>query len=119
MDGVCAGGYGPEGIGDGEAAIVVAVPVYTDFFAAVLHDFVDGKFYEVIRALRSGMADGVAEDNRTGSAADGGSVEALHGFGIGADRVFGDEHGGEIVVDRELNGLFRGALEMVDRPVFD
>src|SRR5438270_3434669 len=38
VDGVCSGGYGPEGVGDGEATIVVTMPVNTNFFAAGLHD---------------------------------------------------------------------------------
>jgi len=97
----------------------VTVPVYADFFAAGLYDFFDGEFYQVVGALRGGVADGVAEDDGAGAAADSGGIEALDRVGVGADGVFGDVHGREIVVDGELDGFFCGALEMIDGPVFD
>ena len=46
-------------------------------------------------------------------------VEPLHGFGIGAHGVFGDVHGRQAVGHGKLDGFFRGALEVVDAPVFD
>src|SRR4029077_18482722 len=119
VNAVGASGYGPKRIGDGQAAIVVAVPIDADFFAAGLHNFFDGEFNQVVRALRRGVADGVAQNDRARTAADGGGVEALDGGGIGADGVFGDVHRGEVVIDSELDGFFGGALEMVDRPIFD
>src|ERR1700730_7321436 len=114
-----AAGYGPERIGDGEAAIVVTVPIDADFFAAGSYNFVDGKFYEVVGALRRGVADCVTKDDGAGAAPDGGGVEALDRGGIGADGVFGDVHRGEVVLDGELHGFFGGALEVIDGPVFD
>src|SRR5258707_14784859 len=91
-----AGSYSPERIGDGQAAIVVTVPVDADFFAARFHDFVDGEFYQVVGALRRGVTHGVAENDSAGAAADGGGVEALDGFGIGADGVFPAGHPREV-----------------------
>src|SRR6267154_480262 len=113
MNAVSAGGYGPEGVRDGQAAVVVTVPIYADFLTAGLHDFVDGEFYQVVGALRGGVANGIAEHDGACAAADGGGVEALHGVGIGADGVFRYIHRGEIVVDGELDGFFGGALEMI------
>ena len=66
MDLVGAGGDRGQRVGDGQAAIVVAVPIDADVFAAGFDDFVDGKFYEVVGALRVGVADGVAEARSRG-----------------------------------------------------
>ncbi len=69
------GGDGGERISDGQAAVVVAVPVDADFFAAGLHDFIDSELDEVVGALRRGVADGIAEDDSAGAVADRGGVE--------------------------------------------
>src|SRR5258707_14465350 len=112
-----AGSYSPERIGDGQAAIVVTVPVDADFFAARFHDFVDGEFYQVVGALRRGVTHGVEENDTAGAAADGGGGEALDGLRIGADGVFRYGHCGEVVLGRKIYGLFRGALELIQGPV--
>ena len=44
VDLICAGGDGGERVCDGQAAIVVAVPIDTDFLAARFDDFLD---YEI------------------------------------------------------------------------
>src|ERR1700688_944897 len=100
-----AGGYGPQRIGDSQAAIVVAVPIDANFFAAGLDHFFDGEFYEVVGAGRRGVAYGIAKNDGAGAAADGGGIEPLDGGGVGADGVFGDVHRGEVVLDRELDGF--------------
>src|SRR4029077_7687921 len=84
-----------------------------------LHDLVDREFNQVVGALRSGVANGVAQHDGAGAAADGGGVEALDGSGVGPDGVFGDVHRGQVVLDGEPDGFLRGALEMIDSPVFD
>src|SRR5260370_5529836 len=96
----------------------MTVPIDSNFCAAGLHDFVDGELYEVVRTLRGGVADRVTKHDGTGAAADGGGIEALHRFGVGANGIFGDVHRRKIVVDGELHGFFGGALEMIDGPVF-
>ena len=45
MDLVRAGGVGGERVGYGEAAVIVAVPIYADVFAAGIYNFVEGEFY--------------------------------------------------------------------------
>src|SRR5947209_2398074 len=45
-------------------------------------------------------------------------IEPLDGFGIGADRIFRDEHGGKAVLHRERDGVLDRALQMVGGPVF-
>jgi len=64
------------------------------------------------------VADGVAEHDGAGAAADGSGVQTLDGGRIGANGVFGDIHGGKIVFDGELDGFFRGALQMIHGPIF-
>ena len=65
------------------------------------------------------MAHGVTEHDGSRAAANRRRVETLYGVGVGANRVFRDVHRGESVVDRELDGLLSGALEMIHGPVFD
>ena len=113
------GDGGQSELAIGEAAIVVTVPVDANLFAAGFDDFIDGKFDEIVSALRSSMADGVAKDDGARAAANRGGVEALDRVGIGANGVFGDVHRGQIVVDGKLHGFFGGAFEMIDGPVFD
>src|SRR5580700_1114994 len=114
-----AGGDGCDRIGNSQATVVVAVPVDADLFAARLHDFIDGKFDEVVGALRRGVADRIAENYSAGAVADRGGIETLDGVAIGAGGVFGYVHGWQAVVDGEPYSFFRGALEVVDGPVFD
>ena len=83
---ICAASDGGERICDGEAAVVVAVPIDADFLAAGFDDFIDGKFDQVVGALRRRVADGVAEDDGARAVADRGGVEALDGFAVGANR---------------------------------
>jgi len=92
VNAVGAGGNGRQGVGDGQAAIVVAVPVDANFLAGGLHDFGDGELNEIEGALRHGVSDGVAENDGAGAATNGGGVEAFYRVGIGADGVFGDVH---------------------------
>src|ERR1700722_668226 len=119
VDLICAAGDGCERIGDGETAIVVSVPVDANVLAAGLDDFVDGKFDEVVGALRRGVTDGIAKNNGARTVVDSGRVETLYRFPVGANRVFGDEHRRQVVFDDELDGFFGGALEVIDGPVFD
>src|SRR2546430_14782208 len=79
-----AAGYGRQRIGNGEAAIVVAVPVNTNLFAGRPHNFFDGKFHEVERAIRSSVANRVAEHDGARTISNGGRVKAFHGFGVRA-----------------------------------
>ena len=65
------------------------------------------------------MADGVAQDDGARAAANRGGVKPLDGIRIGANGVFGDVHGRQVVFDGKLDGVFGGALEMIDGPVFD
>ena len=118
MDGIGAGGDCPQRIGDGEAAIVVAVPIDANFFAAGLDDFADDKLNEVVRALGRGVADRVAEDDGVRAVLYGSGVETFDGVGVGANRVFRNVHAREIVRDGEFYGVFGGAEEMVDGPIF-
>src|SRR4029077_19673350 len=119
MNAVGTRGDGGEGVGDREAPIVVAVPIDANLLTARLHDLVDRELNEIERAGRSGVADGIAQNNRTSPATDGSGVEALHGVRVGADRVFGDVHGGQAVIDCELHSFLGGALEVVDGPVLN
>ncbi len=74
MDLVGSGGDGGERIGDGEAAIVVAMPVDANFFAGGLDDFIDYEFDEIEGAGGRGVADGVAEDGGASAGADRGAI---------------------------------------------
>src|SRR5690242_14805153 len=114
-----ASGKRPERICNGEAAVIVAVPVHANFFSAGPDDFADDELHEVVSTLRYTVADGVAEDDGARSVANGGGVEAFDGAGIGANGVFGDVHRGEAVLDGKLDGVFRGAFEVVNSPIFD
>src|SRR4029077_5407967 len=60
---VRAGSKCRERIGNGEAAIVVPVPVDANFLAGRFYDFVDRKLHKIEGAGRSGMADGVAKND--------------------------------------------------------
>src|SRR5258708_26223610 len=97
----------------------MTVPVDANFCAAGLYDFLDGEFDEIVRALRGSVAHGITEDDGAGAAADGGGVEALNGFGVRANGVFGDVHRRKAVVDGVLHGFLGGAFEMLNAPVFD
>src|SRR5260370_19225042 len=97
----------------------MTVPVDTNVFAARFYDFLDGEFDEIVRALRGSVAHGIKEDDGAGTGADGGCVEALNGFGVRANGVFGDVHRGQAVVHGVLHGFLGGAFEMLDGPVFD
>jgi len=119
VDLMSAAGHGSERIGDGQAAVVVPVPVDADFLAGWLHDFFDGEFHEIVRAVGSGVADGVAKDDGTGAAANSAGIEAFHGRGVSAHGVFGDVHGRQTVVDGELDGFFGGAFEVIHGPILD
>ena len=65
------------------------------------------------------MADGVAEHHGAGAGADRGGVQRDYCGGVGADRVFGDVHHWEAGGGGEFYGVFGGALEVIDGPVFD
>src|SRR5580704_3983343 len=95
------------------------MPVDADFFTAGIDDVVDRKFDQVVRALRRGVTCRVAEHHGAGAAADRGGVEALDGVAIGANGVFGHVHRRKTVVDGVLYGFFRGAFEVIDRPILD
>ena len=96
----------------------MAVPVNTNLFAGRPHNFFDGKFHEVERAIRSSVANRVAEHDGARTISNGGRVEAFHGFGVGANRVLGNIHRRKPILDREPDGFFRRALEVIDGPVF-
>src|SRR5271157_51639 len=81
-----------HGVGDGEAAIAVAVPVHANLFARGLNDFLDHKAHQSQRAHRSGVAGGVANADGPRAAVDGGGIEALHRLRIATAGVFGDVH---------------------------
>ena len=114
-----AGGNRGERIRDGEAAIVVAVPIDANFFAGWLHDFFDCKFHQIVGAARRGVADGVAQHDGARAGANCGGVQRDHSDGVGANRVFGDVHHGKTGGDGEFHGVFGGALEMIHGPIFD
>ncbi len=113
-----AGSDGCERIGDGEATIVVPMPVDANFFAGRLHHLVDDKLNEIKRAVGGGVADGVAENDGARAVSNGRRVQPLDGIRIGSNRVFRDVHGRKPVLHREPHGFFGGALEMINRPVF-
>ena len=108
-----------ERIRDSKAAIIVSVPIDADFFTRGLHDFIAEKLNERISAHRRGVAHGVAKDRRFRPAINRGAIEALHGFGVGANRVLGDVHDRQSLRDGELDGVFRCAREMIHGPIFD
>src|SRR5271168_2208460 len=108
-----AGGDGCERIGNSQAAVVVAVPVDADFFAAGLHDIIDSEFDEVVGALGRGVSDRIAEDYGAGTVADCIGIEPLDGVAIGARGVFGDVHGWQAVLHGESYRFFRSALEVI------
>src|ERR1700735_5750127 len=95
MDLVGSSGNGRERIGDGEAAVIVAVPVHTNLFPRLFYDFFDYEFNEVECAARSGVADCVAQDDRTRAAANGGGVKRDYSGGGGAHGGLGDGQRGE------------------------
>ncbi len=118
VDAVGSGGEGGEGVGDRQAAIVVAVPVHADVFSGWFHYFIQNKFCEGECASGSGMAGGVADDDGARAAVDGRRVEALDGGRVAAAGVFGDVHDVEAEGDGELYGLFGGLEEEVVGPTF-
>ena len=113
-----AGGDRGQRIRDGEAAIIVAVPIDADFFAGWLDDFFDTKFYQIVGAARGGVADGVAENRGARAGTNCGGVQRVHCCRVGANRVFGDVHHRQACGDGEFDGFFGGALQMIDGPIF-
>src|SRR5216683_2754481 len=94
------------------------MPIDADLFAGGFYDFVDGELYEVEGAVGCGVAHGVAEYDGARAVSNGGGVKAFDGAGIGADGVLGNVHRRESVLDGELDRFFRGALEVIDGPIF-
>ncbi len=118
MDLVRTACHSRKRIGDGKAAVIVPMPIDANLLARRFHDFFDGKFHQVERAIWRGVADGVAQNNRARAVSNGRRVQSLHGARIGANSVFRDVHGRKPVLDRELHRFFSGAFEVINRPVF-
>ena len=57
----------------------MAMPVHANFFAAGFDDFLDDEFHQVVRAVGNGVADGVAEHDGAGAAANRRRVKTLDG----------------------------------------
>src|SRR5215472_11127654 len=110
-------GDGRERVGDGQAAIVVAVPIHTNLFATRLYNFVDYEFHQIERAVRRGVTHGVAQNNGASPVLNRCGIQAFHRLRVRANRVFGNVHGGEAMLDGKLHRFFRGALKMINRPV--
>jgi len=108
-----------ERIRDGEAAVVVAMPVDPNLFARGLHDFFDGEFHQVVGAARRGMADRIAQDDCARPRTDRCRIERDDRGRIGANRVFRHVHDRQARVGGEAHGFVRGALQVIDGPILD
>src|SRR6267154_2444012 len=67
MDLVGTGSDSRKRIGDGKAAVIMTMPIDTNFLAGRFHDFFDGKLNKVERTVGSCVTDRVAEDDSTGA----------------------------------------------------
>ena len=60
MDLIRASGNGRKRIRDSQAAVAMAVPIHANSLARGLDDLLEGKFHEVVSALRSSVPNRVA-----------------------------------------------------------
>src|SRR5215471_16315457 len=95
------------------------MPIDTNFFARRFHNFQDGELDEIERALGSGVAHCVAQNDGARSTSNRGRVQTLHGVRVCSSGIFRHIHRRKVMLDSELYGLFRGAFEMIDRPILD
>ena len=118
MDAGGAGIDGRERVGDGHAAIAVAVPVDADPAAAVLDDARD-EAHERRGAGRRGVTDGIGDADAMRAGADRGAVDAAQRFRIGAGRVFRHQEDRQPFLDRERHRRLGRPFEVIDGPVLD
>src|SRR5947209_8059728 len=118
MNLVGAGGNRRQRVSDGQAAVAVTVPIHSDLFSRRSDNLLQGEPHEVVGAYRRGVTDGVAKDDGARPTVDGGGVECLDRRRVGAGGVFGDVHHRQALREGKANSVFRGALQVVDSPVF-
>src|SRR6185312_11797335 len=103
--------YGGEGVGDGEAEIVMAVYRYDGGIAEGFDDAAD----QLAVLIGRGVADGIRDVDGAGSGGDYGAGDLFEIFGVGAGSVFGGEFDVIDVVAGELDGGDGGVEDFLAR----
>ena len=119
MDLIGTGSKRRKRVGYSEAAVVVAMPIDSDFLAGWFYDLVDHKFHKIASPARRGVADGVAKHDGVGARSGWPWSTARPLWRVGANGVLGDVHDRETGGDRIAYGVLGDALEMIVGPILD
>ena len=105
-----------ERVGHTKTAVVVTVPVDLHVFASG-DDEIAGPVDEIGDAVRSHVADRVAQDQSTTAQGDGVAKQPVEGLWRRAGCVLGDKRDVETVFDGERDGLVGGPQQAIHVPV--